>query len=161
MGGIIILPTLQCTCGCGDFTQVSTPSLEATALSDDLIVRSDTNARGIRALASTLFTSFHVLWSVSSPIQGFNPKEIQDYSQHIIFLQDWRLCIYSLKTCVLATYLCIYSNYHVEEQRQNSGPISQSSLLQVILRDYNATACVNNICEIKHTTFINKARKSK
>lgn len=98
---------------------------------------------------------------MSSHIQGSSPEDIQDYSQHIKFLQDWKLCIYSLKTYVWATYLCIYNNSHVEELRQNSDPISQSLLLQVILRDYNATAYVNNIYEIKHTTFINKARKSK
>jgi len=98
---------------------------------------------------------------VSSALQGFSPEEIQDYSQHIKFLQDWRICIRSLKTCVLATYLHIYNNYRVEEQRQNTGPVSQSLLLQVILRDYNATAYVNNTCKIKHTTFIFKARKSK
>jgi len=45
-----------------------------------------------------------------SPIQGFKATEIQDYSQHIKFLQDWRLCIYSLKTWVLTTYLYIFNN---------------------------------------------------
>lgn len=62
---------------------------------------------GIRAPSSSLFRSFHVLWSVSSPIQGSSPEEIQGCSQHIKFLQDWRLCICSLKTCAWATYLCI------------------------------------------------------